>query len=49
MSMRTDGRYPARLAIDFPDRGLDRMATFLRLIYATRLLAGVSLNERTQI
>ena len=33
MSTRTDGAYPARLTIDFPDRGLNRMATFLRLIY----------------
>jgi hypothetical protein len=43
MSMRTDGRYPARLTIDFPDRGLDRMATFLRLIYAIPIAIVLSL------
>lgn len=32
--MRTNATYPARLNIDFPDRALDRIATFLRLIYA---------------
>ncbi len=31
--MMTDATYPARLNIDFPDGGLDRMATFLRLVY----------------
>jgi hypothetical protein len=41
--MRTDGRYPARLTIDFPDRGLDRMATFLRLIYAIPIAIVLSL------
>ena len=36
MSTTTEAvsRYPARLTIDFPDRDLDRMTTFLRLIYA---------------
>ena len=34
MNVRIDEVYPARLNIDFPDRALDRMATFLRLIYA---------------
>jgi len=29
-----DQTYPARLTIDFPDRDLDRLSTFLRLIYA---------------
>ena len=32
--MATEHPYPARLTVDFPDRDLDRMATFLRLIYA---------------
>ncbi len=30
--------YPARLAIDYPDRRLDRLSTFLRLIYAIPIL-----------
>ena len=30
----THDAYPARLSIDFPDRGLDRVSTFLRLLYA---------------
>ncbi|HEU4487937.1 MAG TPA: DUF4389 domain-containing protein [Actinomycetota bacterium] len=34
MSLTIDEAYPARLNIDFPDRKLDRMATFLRLVYA---------------
>ncbi len=36
MSAATEAvrRYPARLTIDFPDRDLDRMTTFLRMIYA---------------
>ena len=36
MSMidRTHQDYPARLSIDFPDRGLDRVSTLLRLLYA---------------
>ena len=34
MSDRTYETYPARLSIDFPDRGLDRMSTLLRLLYA---------------
>jgi hypothetical protein len=34
MSVTIDETYPARLNIDFPDRALDRVATFLRLIYA---------------
>jgi hypothetical protein len=33
MNVRTDAMYPARLNIDFPDRGLDRIATLLRLVY----------------
>ena len=32
--MPDDGDYPARLAIDYPDRDLDRLSTGLRLIYA---------------
>ena len=47
MSMRIDGRYPARLTIDFPDRGLDRMATFLRLIYAIPVAIVLSLVGAT--
>jgi hypothetical protein len=47
MSMRTDGRYPARLTIDFPDRGLDRMATFLRLVYAIPIAIVLSLVGAT--
>ena len=32
--MTTDDIYPARLAIDYPDRDLDRLSTGLRLFYA---------------
>jgi hypothetical protein len=34
MSLTIDEMYPARLYIDFPNRALDRVSTFLRLIYA---------------
>jgi hypothetical protein len=47
MSMRTEGRYPARLSIEFPDRGLDRMSTFLRLIYAIPVAIVLSLVGAT--
>jgi hypothetical protein len=47
MSMRTDERYPARLTIDFPDRDLDRMATFLRLVYAIPVAIVLSLVGAT--
>ncbi len=30
--------YPARLEIDYPDRPLDRLSTFLRIIYAIPIL-----------
>jgi Domain of unknown function (DUF4389) len=43
MSMRTDGTYPAQLNIDFPDRGLDRVATFLRLVYVIPIAIVLSL------
>jgi hypothetical protein len=32
--MGTNETYPARLRIDYPDRDLDRLSSFLRLIYA---------------
>ncbi len=35
--------YPARLTIDFPDRDLDRMSTFLRLVYAIPVVIVLSL------
>jgi hypothetical protein len=43
MSMTIDETYPARLEIDFPDRALDRMATFMRLVYALPVLILLSL------
>ena len=45
MSATTEdlNRYPARLDIDFPDRGLDRLATFLRLIYAIPIVVLLTL------
>ncbi|MGH7930702.1 MAG: DUF4389 domain-containing protein [Candidatus Binatia bacterium] len=49
--MTIDERYPARLAIDFPDRALDRLATFLRVFYAIPVLillsfiGGVALGD----
>jgi hypothetical protein len=51
MNVRTDAMYPARLNIDFPDRGLDRMATFLRLVYVIPVvillsfIGGVALGD----
>jgi hypothetical protein len=51
MSMTIDETYPARLTIDFPDRALDRMATFLRLLYALPVvillsfIGGVALGD----
>jgi hypothetical protein len=45
--MKTDGRYSARLNIDFPDRHLDRMATFLRLIYVIPIAIVLSLVGAT--
>jgi hypothetical protein len=40
---RTDETYPARLTIDFPDGGLDRMSTFLRLVYVIPIAIVLSL------
>jgi uncharacterized membrane protein len=51
MSMTIDETYPARLNVDFPDRALDRMATFLRLLYALPVvillsfIGGVALGD----
>jgi hypothetical protein len=51
MNARTEAMYPARLEIDFPDRGLDRMATFLRLVYIVpvaillSLMGGIALGD----
>ena len=51
MNVRTDAMYPARLNIDFPDRGLDRMTTFLRLVYVIpvgillSLIGGIALGD----
>ncbi|MGH2702145.1 MAG: DUF4389 domain-containing protein [Actinomycetota bacterium] len=51
MNVRTDATYPARLNIDFPDRGLDRMTTFLRLVYVIpvaillSLIGGIALGD----
>ena len=51
MDVRTDAAYPARLSIDFPDRRLDRMTTFLRLVYVIpvaillSLIGGVALGD----
>jgi Domain of unknown function (DUF4389) len=35
--------YPARLTIDYPDRGLDRLSTFLRLVYVIPIAFVLSL------
>jgi hypothetical protein len=51
MNVRSDARYPARLDIDFPDRGLDRMATLLRLVYVIpvaillSVIGGIALGD----
>ena len=42
MNVGTGESYPARLTIDFPDRDLDRWATFLRLIYAIPIMIVLS-------
>ena len=47
---KTHETYPARLTIDFPDRRLDRVSSFLRLLYAipvviVLLLVGGAMGE----
>ncbi len=43
MTTPVPGAYPARLEIQYPDRPLDRLSTFLRLLYAIPILIVLAL------